>query len=88
MQQEARRRAPAAARRERLRLVALTGTTAYSIAVFSCTDNRTSTYLLAYTTLPLLLTAAPWLSMILARRRGSRAASAWPPSHSACRWRR
>jgi hypothetical protein len=59
------RRAPAAARRERLRLVALTGTTAYSIAVFSYTDNRSSTYLLAYTTLPLLLTAALWLSMIL-----------------------
>lgn len=47
MQQEARRRAPAAARRERLRLVALIGTTAYSIAVFSYTDNRSSTYLLA-----------------------------------------
>ena len=62
MQQEARRRAPAAARRERLRLVALTGTTAYLIAVFSYTDNRSSTYLLAYTTLPLLLTAAPWQS--------------------------
>ena len=59
------RRAPAVARRERLRLVGLTGMTAYSIAVFSYTDNRSSTYLLAYTTLPLLLTAALWLSMVL-----------------------
>lgn len=59
------RRASAIARREHVRLAALTGTTAYAIACLSYNDNRSSTYLLLYTTLPLLITGALWLSWLL-----------------------
>lgn len=71
------RRAPEVVRRERIGAVALTGMTAYSIAVFSYTDNRSSTYLLCYTGLPLLLAGTLWLSLILRAPQGvSRAARA------------
>jgi len=62
-------RAPAVVRGERIALIALAGTTAYSIAVFSYTDNRSSTYLLCYTTLPLLLASTLWLSLLLRSRQ-------------------
>jgi hypothetical protein len=69
------RRATEVARRERVALLALAGTTAYAIAVFSYTDNRSSTYLLCYTALPLLLAGMLWLSLVLrARREVSRGA--------------
>jgi hypothetical protein len=58
-------RAPAIARRERVSLVALAGTTAYSIAVFSYADNRSATYLLLYIALPTLLACALWLRLLL-----------------------
>ncbi len=58
-------RVPALARRERIRMIALAGTTAYEIAVFSYADNRSSTYLLLYIALPLLLTGVLWLGLVL-----------------------
>jgi hypothetical protein len=48
------------------RTVALAGSTLYAIAIFSYTDNRSSTYLFLYVALPLLLAGALWLSLILA----------------------
>jgi hypothetical protein len=62
------RRAPGIARREPVTLIALAGSTAYAIALLSYTDNRASTYLLPYVTLPLLLAATLWLSLLLRRR--------------------
>jgi hypothetical protein len=55
------RRAPAMARHHRLLVLALSGLTAYSVALLSYTDNRSSTYLLPYVALPLLLGCALWL---------------------------
>jgi hypothetical protein len=63
------RRAPLIARREPITLVALSGTTAYAIALLSYADNRSSTYLLPYVTLPLLMAGALWLALLLRRRR-------------------
>lgn len=57
---------PALARAQPLLLVALAGSTAYSIALLSYTDNRSSTYLFLYVALPLLLTGALWLALVLA----------------------
>lgn len=59
------RRAPGIARRHPVSLIALCGTTAYAIALLSYTDNRSSTYLLAYVALPLLIAAALWLALLL-----------------------
>ncbi len=56
-------------------LIALAGLTVYGIALFSYTDNRSSTYLLPYVALPALLIAVLWLGLMLARRRESRAAA-------------
>ena len=53
-------------------LVALAGTTAYAIALLSYTDNRSSTYLLPYVALPLLIAGALWLALLL-RARASHA---------------
>ncbi len=53
------------ARRRRTLLAALTGSTAYAIACFSYIDNRSSTYLLLYTSLPLLMAATLWLGLLL-----------------------
>jgi hypothetical protein len=63
------RRTPPTARREPITLVALAGTTAYAIALLSYADNRSSTYLLPYVTLPLLMAGALWLALLLRRRR-------------------
>jgi hypothetical protein len=62
------RRAPGVARRDPATLVALVGTTAYAIALLSYADNRSSTYLLPYVTLPLLIAAALWLALLLRQR--------------------
>ena len=59
------RRAPQIARREPIALVALAGTTAYEIALLSYVDNRSSTYLLAYVALPLVIAGAIWLALAL-----------------------
>jgi hypothetical protein len=63
-------------------LVALAGSTAYAIAAFSYTDNRSNTYLFPYVSLPVLLSAVLWLGLVLgmkdvslARRRASLAAA-------------
>lgn len=62
-------------------VLALAGSTAYSIASLSYTDNRSNTYLLPYVALPVLLSAVLWLSLLLgdrelslARRRSALAA--------------
>ncbi|MGI9184463.1 MAG: hypothetical protein ACR2GZ_05780 [Solirubrobacteraceae bacterium] len=59
------RRAPALAARRRTLLIALTGSTAYAIAAFSYIDNRSSTYLLLYTSLPILVAATLWLQLLV-----------------------
>lgn len=58
-------RRPEFARRERLALVALTGTTAHGVALFSYFDNRSATFLLLYVALPALLTATLWLTLVM-----------------------
>jgi len=62
------RRRPEIVARERTTLIALTGMTAYAIALFSYTDNRSSTYLLPYLTLPVLLIGVLWLGLVLRYR--------------------
>jgi hypothetical protein len=54
----------ALARSRPIIFVALAATTAYSIALLSYADNRSSTYLFLYVSLPLLLVAALWLGLI------------------------
>jgi hypothetical protein len=61
-------RAPSAARTRPVHLLALTGVTAYSIALFSYVDNRSSTYILLYVALPLLVLVVLWLDLLLASR--------------------
>jgi hypothetical protein len=56
------------ARAQRLMVIALVGLTAYGVALFSYTDNRSSTYLLPYMALPQLLAAVLWLVFIWRRR--------------------
>ncbi len=66
------RQAPQLARRRPRALIAVAGLSAYQIALLSYADNRSSTYLLPYVTLPLLLAGALWLSLLLAgEHRGS-----------------
>lgn len=60
------RRRPPLARGNPALWVALAGSTAYAIAILSYTDNRSSTYLLVYVALPLLIAGTLWLSLILA----------------------
>lgn len=62
------RRAPDVARRHPATLIALVGASAYTIALLSYTDNRSSTYLLPYVTLPLLIAGSLWLELLLRRR--------------------
>jgi hypothetical protein len=62
------RRAPGVARRERAVLLGLSATTAYEIAILSYTDNRSSTYLLPYVALPLLMAGVLWLALLLQAR--------------------
>jgi hypothetical protein len=54
--------------------VALGGLTGFAVVLMSYTDNRSSTYLLGYITLPLLMTATLWLSLLLRSVRASLAA--------------
>jgi hypothetical protein len=61
------RRLPGVVRQEPVTTVAIAGTTAYAIALLSYTDNRSSTYLLLYVTLPLLMAATLWLALLLRR---------------------
>ena len=53
------------AERQQGLLIALAGMTAYGIALFSYTQNRASTYLLAYVSLPALVIGVLWLSLLL-----------------------
>lgn len=53
------------------RLLAVTGLTAYAIASFSYTDNRSSTYLLLYVALPVLMALVLWLDWFLGLRSGA-----------------
>lgn len=62
------RRAPAVARREPAVLLGLSATTAYEIAILSYADNRSSTYLLSYVVLPLLMAGVLWLALLLCAR--------------------
>jgi hypothetical protein len=75
-------RSPSRARAHPAMLLALAGTTAYAIAAFSYTENRSNTYLFPYVSFPVLLAAALWLAFVLgmkdvslARRRASLAAA-------------
>ncbi|HEY1595853.1 MAG TPA: hypothetical protein VGF74_10695 [Thermoleophilaceae bacterium] len=63
-------RRPQLALRERVLVTALTGSTAYGIALFSYFDNRSATYLLLYVALPALITATMWLSFALRSSSG------------------
>ncbi len=56
-------RRPTLARRDPAWLIALTGATAYAIALLSYTDNRSSTYLFLYVALPVLMAGVLWLSL-------------------------
>lgn len=56
---------PAVAQRERVALVALTGATAWGVALFSYFDNRSATYLLLYVAPPALMLAPIWLGLVL-----------------------
>ncbi len=58
-------RAPELARRERPSVIAVAGTTAWGIGLFSYFDNRSATFILPYVALPVLLVAALWLSLLL-----------------------
>jgi hypothetical protein len=60
------RRAPVSARRRPATVIALTGSTAYALACLSYIDNRSSTYLLLYTSLPVLMAGVLWLHLLLA----------------------
>jgi hypothetical protein len=64
------RRAPHLVRAEPIRFLVLTGLSTYAVVLFSYTDNRSSTYLLPYVSLPLLLVAVLWLSLVLSPRVG------------------
>jgi hypothetical protein len=55
--------------REPPRFVALAGLTAYAVASFSYTDNRSSTYLLLYVALPVLMIVVLWLGLLLSPER-------------------
>jgi hypothetical protein len=58
-------RLPSVLARESQTMVAIAGTTAYGISLYSYFDNRSSTYLLLYVALPALLTGVLWLSLLL-----------------------
>lgn len=77
------RRAPGVARQAPAALIAVAGSSAYAIGLLSYTDNRSSTYLLPYIALPLVVAAGLWLSLLVrggsappAVRRGAFAGAA------------
>jgi hypothetical protein len=55
--------------RERVTLLALTGLTAYGVALFSYFDDRSADHVLVYVSLPALLAAALWASLTVRRAR-------------------
>jgi hypothetical protein len=63
-------RRPELARANPARTVALAGSTFYTIAILSYTDNRSSTYLFVYVALPLLIAGTLWLALILGPASG------------------
>jgi hypothetical protein len=65
------RREPSFARRERVALIALAGTTAYGIALYSYFVNRSADHILPYVSLPALLSGALWLGLLLRPGRGA-----------------
>ena len=58
-------RRPELARAERIAIVALTGATAYGVAIYSYFDNRSTEFVLTGVALPALLTGTLWLGMVL-----------------------
>jgi hypothetical protein len=70
---------PDVVERERVPLLALTGTTAYGIVLFSYFVDRSGDHVLAYVSLPAVLVGALWLGMVLRWReevpRGGRLAA-------------
>jgi hypothetical protein len=67
-------RAPRVAQRERVLVSALVGLTTYAIALYSYSDNRSSTYVFPYVALPILLAGALWLALLLRCRQEMTAA--------------
>ena len=63
-------RRPRLARAQPVRVLAIAGSTAYAIAILTYTDNRSSTYLLLYVALPVLMACTLWLSLTLDRATG------------------
>jgi len=59
------RRRPDLAARERVTMLALAGTTAYGIALFSYFVDRSADHILPYVCLPAVLAGTLWLSLIL-----------------------
>jgi len=59
------RRRPDVNERARPALIALAGTTAYGIALFSYFDNRSADHILPYVSLPALIAGTVWLSLLL-----------------------
>jgi hypothetical protein len=53
--------------RERTTMVALAGLTTDAVVLLSYSDNRASTYLVAYVALPLLMVVTLWLHLLLHR---------------------
>ena len=64
------RRRPAPAAPERTTLVAIAGTTAYGIFLFSYFVDRSAPHVLVYVCLPLLLAGTLWLALLLRERGG------------------
>jgi len=62
------RRQPEFVRREQIVLLALTGTTAYGIALFSYFVDRSLVSVLPYVSLPALLAGTLWLSLLVRSR--------------------
>ena len=58
------RRRPELVRADPVRFLALAGVSVYAVVLYSYTDNRSSTYLLPYVGLPLLIAVTLWLSLI------------------------
>lgn len=58
-------RRPDVVHAERTAIVALTGVTAYGVAIFSYFNNRSTDFVLAGVALPAFLAAALWLSVLL-----------------------
>lgn len=62
---------PAVVQRERVALLALSGTTAYGIVLLSYFVDRSGDHVLAYMSLPALLSGALWLGLLLRSQLGA-----------------